>query len=276
MSPRKKASAGSGRPIHMPTPYFASGPSTNTAPPLFLDFDSKLSALNGPPFQMEVPQNTYQTNTPTSAFRMDASSSFGLPSSSRPDFWNVPPAISASEAPTGLAKSLHDMNMNSYTIRDNIQATLTSDTTTDANYSRYVRDYKFWWANNEASLCNADPTRVPIPALPITAGKVITFLNYELHRPKVSLKTTPFKQKSLMIGPSAREAREAISSLVRMSAVLLSKEPSVRWNARDVGMLIYTLMTLKPAFPFEVMIALKGRKRLSSIGSQSEWPPPKF
>ncbi|KAF8586691.1 hypothetical protein K439DRAFT_1614921 [Ramaria rubella] len=76
------------------------------------------------------------------------------------------------------------MNMRSYVVQDEIQASLVSDTTTDANYARYICNYEFWWAKNEAVLCNTDPTCTAIPAMPIMAGKVTLFLDYEIKRPK--------------------------------------------------------------------------------------------
>ncbi|KAF8575521.1 hypothetical protein K439DRAFT_1623538 [Ramaria rubella] len=84
----------------------------------------------------------------------------------------------------GLEKLLHDMNMLSYRVHDQIQATLVSETTTDANYARYICDYEYWWTNNEAQLCNDSPSHIPIPPFPVTAGKVVLFLDYELKRPK--------------------------------------------------------------------------------------------
>ncbi|KAF8588553.1 hypothetical protein K439DRAFT_1613400 [Ramaria rubella] len=92
---------------------------------------------------------------------------------------------SPGDAISGLEKSWHDMNILSYRVCDQIQATLISDLTTDANYARYVCDYEVWWANNEARLCNENMARTPIPPFPVRAGKVVLFLNYKLKQPKV-------------------------------------------------------------------------------------------
>ncbi|KAF8574242.1 hypothetical protein K439DRAFT_1275143, partial [Ramaria rubella] len=108
---------------------------------------------------------------------------------------------------------LYEMNMRSYVVRDEIQASLVSDTT-DANYARYIRDYEFWWANNEALLCNTDPTRTAIPAMPITAGKVTLFLDYEIKWPKRKRGSGMEFEEGTTVGSSV--IRGAVSALERV------------------------------------------------------------
>ncbi|KAF8515912.1 hypothetical protein JB92DRAFT_3114490 [Gautieria morchelliformis] len=103
-----------------------------------------------------------------------------MPQSFKDVYSSFDDSLILSTSLTGLAKSMHEMDRQSYTIRDTIQATLTADTTTNANYARYTRDYKFWWAQKEQRLCDLHPARVPIPAVPITPAKVVMFLNHEL------------------------------------------------------------------------------------------------
>ncbi|KAF8583497.1 hypothetical protein K439DRAFT_1617415 [Ramaria rubella] len=142
--------------------------------------------------------------------------------------------MSLGDAIAGIEKSLHEMNMLSYRVRDQIQATLVSDTTTDANYARYVRDYEFWWAKNKAHLCNDNPARTPIPPFPVTAGKVILFLDYELKRPKRKRGNNDESMEGTTVGSSV--IRGAVSALERMrcrDAHLYPKDPEARIPLRS-------------------------------------------
>ncbi|KAF8581057.1 hypothetical protein K439DRAFT_1292892, partial [Ramaria rubella] len=99
-------------------------------------------------------------------------------------------------------------------VRDKIQARLISDTTTDANYARYICDYEFWWAKNEALLYNDNPTHTPIPAMPITAGKVVLFLDYEIKQPKRKRGSGSEYEEGTTVGSSV--IRGAVSALERV------------------------------------------------------------
>lgn len=97
-----------------------------------------------------------------------------------------PIANSASGDTWTLERSMEEIEQASFTIRDDVSFARMSDTTTNPNYFRYVSDYDTWWLTTESQKSKNNPGYVCVPARPITAAKVAHFLNYELHRPKVS------------------------------------------------------------------------------------------
>jgi hypothetical protein len=58
------------------------------------------------------------------------------------------------------------------------------DKTTKRLYDRALQNYCIWWDQNQARVVASNLHLVTIPALPITAAKVVLFLQYEMTREK--------------------------------------------------------------------------------------------
>ncbi|KAF5367837.1 hypothetical protein D9615_010577 [Tricholomella constricta] len=59
------------------------------------------------------------------------------------------------------------------------------DKGTKASYGRHVSAYQLWWDTvYQPCVVTADPTREVLPSFPITAAKVMMYLDYEATRPK--------------------------------------------------------------------------------------------
>lgn len=75
--------------------------------------------------------------------------------------------------------SLAELEVTSHAIRMALAAKEQSDKGTANSYTRHVNNYLKWWASYQAGECQQNPSRIPLPAEPITAAKVAMFLNYE-------------------------------------------------------------------------------------------------
>lgn len=85
-----------------------------------------------------------------------------------------------------MAKSMNDIEMESYDIRDGVRTKRQADTQTQQTYSRYVAAYQKWWETDQWLRVQRDPTYTAISPFPILASKVVLFLNFETSREKVS------------------------------------------------------------------------------------------
>ncbi|KAF8576231.1 hypothetical protein K439DRAFT_1397563, partial [Ramaria rubella] len=232
----KRSVANNNHPVHISPAGNLSTLNVSPLQPLFSDLDSKASVLYSMDSNSTILASSLFPATPschTPAQNLDENTT--TVSTTHPVYADSSVSImSPGDAIAGIEKSLHEMNMLSYRVRDQIQATLVSDTTTDANYARYVRDYEFWWAKNEAHLCKDNPARTPIPPFPITAGKVILFLDYELKRPKRKRGNNDESMEGTTVGSSV--IRGAVSALERMrcrDAHLYPKDPEARIPLRS-------------------------------------------
>ena len=46
-------------------------------------------------------------------------------------------------------------------------------------YLRQVQNYQVWFEQEQSQVTVSDPSRAPLPAFPVTAAKVATFLHHE-------------------------------------------------------------------------------------------------
>ena len=54
-------------------------------------------------------------------------------------------------------------------------------------YPRQVQNYRAWFEQEQSRIAASDPSRVALPAFPVTAAKVAAFLHHESTREKVRL-----------------------------------------------------------------------------------------
>lgn len=85
----------------------------------------------------------------------------------------------------GLHGALSQLNRKTHEAVNAITARVKDGKGTGASYTRHIRNYEKYWAAEERCCTQDDPTSAPIPAYPITAGKVAKFLLYETRREKV-------------------------------------------------------------------------------------------
>lgn len=81
--------------------------------------------------------------------------------------------------------SLQTLDAESHAARLAIADHEQSDKATHNTYQRHLRSYQKWFEADQKRLVAQDPRRIAIPALPITAAKVTTFLQHETTREKV-------------------------------------------------------------------------------------------
>ncbi|KAJ6620587.1 hypothetical protein B0H10DRAFT_2215859 [Mycena sp. CBHHK59/15] len=87
-------------------------------------------------------------------------------------------------SPERLQRSIQVLEARSHDVRLGISADEQAGKGTDPAYARHVRSYESWWALNQASRVEADPSWKEVPAHPITVTKVTLFLEYETTREK--------------------------------------------------------------------------------------------
>lgn len=154
-----------------------------TTPPLFLDFDSKARAL-------EKIQQPSTMQTPSGPLFPESVNSSPLQTSSlarltHRDECTAPHTPPIDPALFGVEKSIYDMEMESYKIRDEALTKRQSDTQTKKTYNRYVEAYQKWWDLDQFARHHQNPDYATIPAFPILPGKVVLFLKHETTRGKV-------------------------------------------------------------------------------------------
>lgn len=99
----------------------------------------------------------------------------------------LPPNLAASELLGGLAHSLAQLDADSHAVRLRQAQLEQEDKQTARTYRLAVESYIEWWGKYQMELVTKYPTRTAIPAFPVTAAKVVMFLDYETTRPKVRL-----------------------------------------------------------------------------------------
>jgi hypothetical protein len=87
---------------------------------------------------------------------------------------------------SGLQRSLAKLDTASHAVRLRQAALEQRDKQTAWTYSLAINSYEKWWGQYQMQLRAEDPLWTTIPAFPITAAKVVMFLEYETTRPKVS------------------------------------------------------------------------------------------
>jgi len=88
--------------------------------------------------------------------------------------------------PSGLQRSLAKLDADSHAVRLRQVQLEQSDKQTARTYSLAIQSYEKWWCQYQTQLHAEDPQWTTIPAFPITAAKVVMFLEYETTRPKVN------------------------------------------------------------------------------------------
>jgi hypothetical protein len=86
---------------------------------------------------------------------------------------------------SGLQRSLTKLDAASHAVRLRQAVLEQHDKQTARTYSLAVSSYEKWWGQYQMQLHAKDPLWTTIPAFPITAAKVVMFLEYETTRPKV-------------------------------------------------------------------------------------------
>jgi hypothetical protein len=87
---------------------------------------------------------------------------------------------------SGLERSLAKLDAASHAVRLRQAAFEQHDKQTARTYSLAISSYEKWWGQYQMQLRAEDPLWTTIPAFPITAAKVVMFLEYETTRPKVN------------------------------------------------------------------------------------------
>ncbi|KAJ6544716.1 hypothetical protein B0H10DRAFT_1932947, partial [Mycena sp. CBHHK59/15] len=87
-------------------------------------------------------------------------------------------------SPERMQRSMRVLEARSHDVRLGISADEQAGKGTEPAYARHVRSYESWWALNQASRVEADPSWKEVPAHPITVTKVTLFLEYETTREK--------------------------------------------------------------------------------------------
>jgi hypothetical protein len=87
--------------------------------------------------------------------------------------------------PSGLALSLSRLEAESHAVRLRQSRAIQDDSQTGGTYARHVTRYQVWWESDQANRCVAEPGYTAIPPFPVTAAKVVMFLEYETSREKV-------------------------------------------------------------------------------------------
>jgi hypothetical protein len=99
--------------------------------------------------------------------------------------------------PSGLAISLARLETESHAVRLRQAKAVRDDSQTGDTYARQVARYQSWWESDQASRHAADAGYTVIPPFPVTAARVVMFLEYETTREKVSpLSPSPFQYAS--------------------------------------------------------------------------------
>ncbi|KAG2344262.1 hypothetical protein BDR05DRAFT_999405 [Suillus weaverae] len=86
------------------------------------------------------------------------------------------PAASASD---GMQRSLDALDAISHEIHLRLVAEERADKGTNDAYARHVRNYVAYWDGYQAEMVADNSAWTSVPALPISAAKVLIFLNYE-------------------------------------------------------------------------------------------------
>jgi hypothetical protein len=81
--------------------------------------------------------------------------------------------------------SLDALDATSHAIRLRLAAEERADKGTNNAYARHVRNYVTYWDRYQAEMVADNPAWTSVPALPISAAKVLIFLDYERTREKV-------------------------------------------------------------------------------------------
>jgi hypothetical protein len=84
-----------------------------------------------------------------------------------------------------MARSLALLDAKSHAVGLRQSKAMQNDSQTGATYARHVVRYKAWWATYQNTKCAEDPIYTPLPALPVTANKVVLFLDHETKQEKV-------------------------------------------------------------------------------------------
>ncbi|KAG1879431.1 hypothetical protein C8R48DRAFT_685646, partial [Suillus tomentosus] len=84
----------------------------------------------------------------------------------------------------GMQCSLDALDATSHEIRLRLVAEERTDKGTNDAYARHVRNYVAYWDQYQAEMVANNPTWTSVPALPISAAKVLIFLNHERTREK--------------------------------------------------------------------------------------------
>jgi hypothetical protein len=150
--------------------------SSRNAPssPAFFDLESKTAAL-------KLINTSVTMQAPS-----DSLFPFPSPPPSHPLYSQSQTDETPSLGLNGMAKSMNDIEMESYDIRDGVRTKRQADTQTQQTYSRYVAAYQKWWETDQWLRVQRDPTYTAISPFPILASKVVLFLNFETSREKVS------------------------------------------------------------------------------------------
>jgi hypothetical protein len=93
--------------------------------------------------------------------------------------------LTPAPVPSGLALSLSRLEAESHAVRLRQSRAIQDDSQTGGTYARHVTRYQVWWESDQASRCAAEPGYTAIPPFPVTAAKVVMFLEYETTREKV-------------------------------------------------------------------------------------------
>lgn len=108
------------------------------------------------------------------------------PRPSPPCLLPAPPFIRGMSPPTELTprtkRSYAMVEAESHAVRLRVSEREGADKTTKRIYDRVLINYCTWWDQDQARVVARDPNRVAIPALPVTAPKVVLFLDYEMNR----------------------------------------------------------------------------------------------
>jgi hypothetical protein len=99
----------------------------------------------------------------------------------------MPPAMLSITSPR-TRHSLDLIEVESHQLRLQKEEQEQSGKQTMKTYRRHLKSYVAWWERTQADVTANDPTRIFVPAMPITAAKVTLFLQHESTREKVSLR----------------------------------------------------------------------------------------
>jgi hypothetical protein len=106
---------------------------------------------------------------------------------SRPKSNSNPTVARQQSSLSGMALSLAKLDADSHAVRLKQAEIEQKDKQTARTYQLAVESYEKWWGSYQASLSANDASYTPIPAFPVTAAKVVMFLDYETMRPKVNV-----------------------------------------------------------------------------------------
>ena len=105
----------------------------------------------------------------------------------------VPAPPTSTDTFAGMQASLAALEAESQAIRLAYAKRVQGDKSTGNTYGRHVKNYEKWWKSFQAKQRDNIPGWTTVPAFPIMAAKVTTFLEYECTREKVGFSLSLYR-----------------------------------------------------------------------------------